>query len=155
MQSAKPLVLSVLGAASLLLGLAVPAAADDCSFEDCRPQVQTVQTPVGPVTITADATNVVTVRFTPDEPIRLIVVPGDPQSPSDRTIPDNPGSLFRISVPTTGGVVTIATVVLRKLPGKRKPPTLTLKMESPTRCGAVVDGATVVFTPLDLVAPTA
>jgi hypothetical protein len=154
----KPVTLFIsclLAAALLLLGVAGPAAADGCSTDLCPPPAQTVQTPVGPVTITADPTDVVTVQFAPDEPIRIVALPGEglPSAPADA---GNPDVLFRTTVDTTGGEVTIQTVTLQKLPGQRKPATLTLvRIHPPSPCRVTVSETTVVFTPLDLPAPQA
>ena len=149
MKPVKLFLSSLLAAALLLLALPGTASADTvCTSVDVCPG-QTVQTPLGPVTVTADPTNAVTVRFIPTDPIRIIGIPSDPIIPGNPVVPGNPVRLFRTTVDTTGGAVTITTVQRPQLPGLGAPLNLAIvSIHPPSPCRETVSGTTVVFTPL-------
>ncbi len=105
-----------------------------------------VQTPLGPVTIGVSATNVVTVQLTPTAPSTLVIaVPF--------AIPPGPPSLpgyARTSITTAGGVVNIDTFLAP--PGAANgfalPDLAVVSIHPPGPCRVRVSGTTVVFTPV-------
>ena len=112
--------------------------ADFCVVSD------TVQTPLGPVTLSVSAGNVVTVQLTPTSPSTLVfgipfaIPPGPPGLPG----------YTRTSVATAGVVVNIDTY----LPGAPSPfalPSLAVvSIHPPGPCRVSTSGTTVVFTPI-------
>ena len=113
---------------------------DVCSVPD------TVQTPLGPVTVTVSAGNVVTVQLTPTAPGTLVfgipfaIPPGPPGRPG----------YARTSITTAGGVVNIDTFLTPPGPPSRfAPPDLAIvSIHPPGPCRARTNGTTVVFTPI-------
>jgi hypothetical protein len=111
--------------------------ADFCVVSD------TVQTPLGPATVTVTAGNVVTVQLTPTSPSTVVfgipfaIPPGPPGLPG----------YSRTSVATAGGVVNIDTylpVTSRfALPG-----VAVVSIHPPGPCRVSTSGTTVVFTPI-------
>lgn len=111
--------------------------ADTCVITD------TVQTPLGPVTITVSAANVVTVQLTPTAPRTLVI--GIPVA-----IPPGPPGLpgyARTSITTAGGVVNIDTflVPLRQATWFGL---AVVSIHPPGPCRVQTSGTTVVFTPI-------
>jgi hypothetical protein len=132
---------SLLAAVLLVLGRAGPAPAADtiCTVDVCPP-VQAVHTPLGQVAITADLTNVTTVRFAVGQPTLILASPEYP------IIPGNPIRVFSATVDTTGGAVTITTVQLH---GLGTPLQLAIvSIHPPNPCRPTVTGTTAVFTPI-------
>ena len=145
--------------ASLLLvaGLTVSAmtafAASPASAATvCAPGTDTcvitdsVQTPLGPVTIAVSAANAVTVQLTPT--VASILVIGIPFA-----IPPGPPGLpghARTSITTAGGVVNIDTFLAP--PGTANsfalPDLAIVSIHPPSPCRVRTSGTTVVFTPV-------
>jgi hypothetical protein len=113
---------------------------DICAVTD------TVQTPLGPVTIAVSGTNIVTVQLTPIAPSTLII--GIPFA-----IPPGPPGLpghARTSIATAGGVVNIDTFLAPPaavnsfvLPGL-----VIVSIHPPGPCRVRTSGTAVVFTPV-------
>lgn len=111
--------------------------ADSCVITD------SVNTPLGPVTIAVSAANVVTVQLTPTAPRTLVL--GIPFA-----IPPGPPGLpgyARTSITTAGGVVDIDTFLAS--PGKTTWFDLAVvAIHPPGPCRVQTSGSTVVFTPV-------
>jgi hypothetical protein len=128
------------------LGAAPALAAVVCNTDSdvCVVVPDTVQTPLGLVTVTADSANVVTVHLDATSPTFVFGVPFSyPPGP-----PVLPG-YTRTTIDTTGGLVTIDTIQMP--PG---PPTriairniAIISIHPPSPCRARTTGSTVVFTP--------
>lgn len=146
-------VTSLLLAAGLTLSamtvfLASPASAgsvcdpgtDICAITD------TVQTPLGPVSIAVSAASIVTVQLSPAAPRTLVfgipfaVPPGPPGLPG----------YARTSITTAGGVVDIDTFLAP--PGMASwfalPNLAIISIHPPSPCRVVTSGTTAVFTPI-------
>ena len=126
------------------LGAAPVSAATVCNpgGDVCVIYPDTVQTPLGLVSVTASAANVVTVHLDPSAPNTLVFgVPFFPPGP-----PTRPG-YARTTIATSGGLVIIDTVQFP--PG---PPTLPnlaiISIHPPSPCRASTSGNTVTFTPI-------
>lgn len=136
-------------AVSAMTVFAVPAASaasvcdpgtDICVITD------SVNTPLGPVTITVSAANVVTVQLTPTTQGTLVI--GIPFA-----VPPGPPALpgyTRTSVTTAGGVVNIDTFLAP--PGTATwfalPGMAVVSIHPPGPCRVRTIGTTVVFTPI-------
>jgi hypothetical protein len=105
----------------------------------------TVQTPLGPVTIAVNAANVVTVQLTPTVPRTLVI--GIPFA-----IPPGPPALpgyARTSITTAGGVVNIDTFLAPPAASRFALPNLAIvSIHPPSPCRVRTGGTTVVFTPI-------
>ena len=113
------LLLSVGLTASAVAAFAAPASAAsvcDPGTDICVIVPDTVQTPLGPVTVSVSAENVVTVQLTPTAPNTLVfgipfaVPPGPPGLPG----------YTRTSITTAGGVVNIDTFLVPPGPPGRQ-----------------------------------
>jgi hypothetical protein len=143
------LLLSVGLAASAVAAFAAPAGAAsacDPGTDICVVVPDTVQTPLGPVTVTVTADNVVTVQLTPTAPntvvagIPFAVPPGPPNLPG----------YTRTSITTAGGVVNIDTFLIPPGPPIRfaLPNLAIVSIHPPSPCRVRTNGTTVVFTPI-------
>ena len=106
----------------------------------------TVQTPLGPVTIAVSAANAVTVQLTPTAPSTLVI--GIPFA-----FPPGPPSLpgyARTSITTAGGVVNIDTFLAPPGAANRfaLPDLAVVSIHPPSPCRVRTSGTTVVFTPV-------
>ena len=145
--------------ASLLLaaGLAVSAltalAASPASAASvCAPGTDTcvitdsVNTPLGPVTIAVSAANAVTVQLIPAAPRTLVIGIPFAFPPGPPTLP----GYARTSITTTGGVVDIDTFLAP--PGAANsfalPALAVVSIHPPGPCRVRTSGTTVVFTPV-------
>lgn len=136
-------------AGALLVSTASPAAAAtvcDPGSDTCVIVPDTVQTPLGIVTVTLSAGGVVTVQLAPTAPNTLVL--GIPFA-----IPPGPPALpgyARTSISTAGGVVNIDTIVIPPgPPGRFTLPNLAIvSIHPPGPCRARTNGMTVVFTPM-------
>jgi hypothetical protein len=132
--------------ASLAVVPASAATTCDVGADFCVVGTQTVQTPLGPVTVTVSTTNVVTVQLAPTTPDTLVFgVPfGIPPGP-----PGLPG-YARTSISTTGGLINIDTVLWPQgSPSHFTAPNLAIiSIHPPGPCRARTSGMTVVFTPI-------
>jgi hypothetical protein len=146
-------VASLLLSAGLTVGAVAAFAAPASAASACEPGADTcvvipdiVQTPVGLVTITVSAQNVVTVQLTPTDP--NTVVAGVPVAfpPGPPTLP----GYARTSVTTAGGVVNIDTFLIPPgPPGRIALPNLAIiSIHPPSPCRVRTSGTTVVFTPI-------
>ena len=142
--------------AALSAAFAAPASAAsvcDPGTDICVVVPDTVQTPLGPVTVTVSAENVVTVQLTPTAPntvvfgIPFAIPPGPPGLPG----------YTRTSITTTGGVVNIDTFLVPPgPPGRFALPNLAIvSIHPPGPCRVSANGTTVVFTPIIPPGPSA
>lgn len=133
-----------------LAGLAAaPASAAtvcDVGSDFCVVGPQTVQTPLGPGTVTVSATSVVTVQLAPTAPDTLVfgipfsIPPGPPGRPG----------YARTTIDTTVGLISIDTVLWPAgLPSPFTAPNLAIiSIHPPGPCRVSTSGTTVVFTPI-------
>ena len=146
-------VASLLLAAGLTVSAMTALAASPASAATvCAPGADTcvitdsVQTPVGPVTIAVSAANAVTVQLTPMAPRTLVV--GIPFA-----IPPGPPGLpgyARTSITTAGGVVNIDTFLAPSGAANlfALPDLAVVSIHPPGPCHVRTSGTTVVFTPV-------
>lgn len=129
------------------IGLMAPASATFiCNLDSgiCTDD-SSVQTPLGLVHISVDATNVVTVHLTLDKPATRVfgrpssIPPGPPVRPG----------YARISVFTTGGAVDIDTIVrpTGQPDQSNRASQVIISIHPPSPCRVSTFGTTVVFTP--------
>ena len=128
------------------LGAAPVSAEAGCTGDLCVVVPDTVQTPLGLVTVTVSATNVVTVQLAPTAPNTLVL--GVPFS-----YPPGPPSMpgyARTSIDTAGGLVTIDTFMIPPGPPLRWAlrNLAIISIHPPSPCRALTTGTTVVFTPI-------
>jgi hypothetical protein len=146
-------VASLLLAAGLTAGAMTALAASSARADSvCAPGSDTcvitgaVQTPLGPVTITVSAANVVTVQLTPPLPGTLVfgipfaIPPGPPGLPG----------YARTSITTAGGVVNVDTFLTPPGPPNlfALPGLAIVSIHPPGPCRVRTIGTTVVFTPI-------
>jgi hypothetical protein len=139
---------------SAVAAFAAPAGAAsvcDPGTDICVVVPDTVQTPLGPVTVTVGADNVVSVQLTPALP--NTVVAGIPFA-----IPPGPPGLpgyTRTSITIAGGVVNIDTFLIPPgPPGRFALPDLAIvSFHPPGPCRVRTNGTTVVFTPINPAGP--
>ena len=143
-------VAALLLVAGLTAGATTALAASQASAASvCAPGTDTcvitdsVSTPLGPVTTTVSAENVVTVQLTPAAPRTLVlgipfaIPPGPPGFPG----------YSRTSITTAGGVVNIDTFLAP--PGTATWSGLAVvSIHPPGPCRVQTSGTTVVFTPI-------
>ena len=111
--------------------------ADSCVVGD------TVQTPLGTVTVAVSAGNVVTVQLTPTAPGTLVIGIPFAWPPGPPTLP----GYARTSIATAGGVVNIDTFLTP--PGRLALPNLAIiSIHPPGPCRVRTSGTTVTFTPI-------
>ncbi len=122
------------------------ASACDPGTDVCVVVPDTVQTPLGLVTVAVSPANVVTVHLTPAAPGTLVL--GIPFA-----IPPGPPGLpgyARTAITTAGGVVAIDTFTAPPGPlSQLGPPGLAIvSIHPPSPCRVRTSGTTVVFTPI-------
>ena len=135
-------VASLLLAAGLTVSAMTALAASPASADSvCAPGsdtcviTDTVQTPLGPVTIAVSAANVVTVQLTPTAPSTLVIGIPFAFPPGPPTLP----GYARTSITTAGGVVNIDTFLAP--PGRRTgSPCRTWRSSPSTRPARAVSG---------------
>jgi hypothetical protein len=132
--------MTALGASQASADSVCAPGADTCVIAD------TVQTPLGPVTVTVSAANVVTVQLTPIAASTLVI--GIPFA-----IPPGPPALpgyARTSITTAGGVVNVDTFLAppATLSGFERPDLAIVSIHPPGPCRVKTTGTTVVFTPI-------
>jgi hypothetical protein len=135
--------------AILGLGAAPAGAATVCTGDTCVVLPDSVQTPLGPVTVTVSATNVVTARLDPVSPNTWVV--GVPFTlPPGALVSSCPGGCSRTTIDTTGGVVTIDTIQFAPGPASRfsLPNLAIISIHPPNPCRATTHGTIVTFTPI-------
>lgn len=126
---------------------AAPASADVvCTGDICVITPDTVQTPVGTVTVTVSAADVVSVRLAPSVPNTLVagipfsIPPGPPGAPAYN----------RVSIQTSGGLVDIDTISIPPGPPARfaLPNVAIISIHPPGPCRVSTRGDLVTFTPI-------
>jgi hypothetical protein len=126
---------------------AAPASADAvCTGDICVVTPNTVQTPLGTVTVSVGAANVVSVQLAPTTPNTLVF--GIPFS-----IPPGPPGLpgySRTSIQTSGGLVDIDTISTPPGPPNRfaLPNVAIISIHPPGPCRVSTRGNLVTFTPI-------
>lgn len=131
------------------LGAAPVSAATVCNppgSDQCVIYPDSVQTPLGLVSVTADAGNVVTVHLDPSAPNTLVfgvpfqLPPGPPFLPG----------YARTTIATSGGLVIIDTFQLPPGPPLRFafPNLVIISIHPPNPCRVRTSGTTVTFTPI-------
>lgn len=130
------------------LGAAPVSAAAVCNpgGDICVIYPDSVQTPLGPATVSVSATNIVTVHLAPTAPNTLVL--GVPFS-----YPPGPTGLpgyARTTIDTPGGLVAIDTFMKQPGPPVRfaLPNLAIISIHPPGPCRARTSGTTVVFTPI-------
>jgi hypothetical protein len=130
------------------LGAAPVSAATVCNpgGDVCVIYPDTVQTPLGLVSVTASAANVVTVHLDPSAPNTLVFGVPFRYPPGPPTLP----GYARTTIDTSGGLVTIDTFQYPPgPPGRFTLPNLAIiSIHPPGPCRARTSGNTVVFTPI-------
>jgi hypothetical protein len=136
--------------ASVVNALGIPAASAsvtcDPGSDICAVVPDTVQTPLGPVTVEVSAGGAVTVQLAP-------AVPGTRVFGLPFAIPPGPPSLpgyARTTIATAGGEVDIDTIVIPPGPPSRfsLPDLVIISIHPPGPCRVSTSGTTVVFTPI-------
>ena len=130
---------------------ALAATTCDPGADQCSVVPDSVQTPLGLVTVTVSEGNVVTVALTPTSPGTVLLgIPfALPPGPPCRTTGNACGlpGHAQASIDTTGGLVVIDTVIW---PTSRLalPNLAIVSIHPPGPCRAQTNGMTVVFTPI-------
>jgi hypothetical protein len=139
-----------LGVATILgwTGVSTARAATVCNpgGDICVVAPDSVQTPLGLLTVTASATNIVVAHLDPISPNTLVIgipfayPPGPPVFPG----------YARTSIATSAGLVNIDTITVPPgPPGRFSPPNLAIvSIHPPGPCRAHTTGTTVVFAPI-------
>ena len=151
MKRLSSVVLAATVAVGSLVGLAAgPAyAATVCTGDLCVVTPDTVQTPLGVVTVSVSDANVVTVQLTPGSTNTLVV--GLPFTiPATAFLPGCPGGCTRTTIDTAGGLVTIDTFQVPPGPPARfaLPNLAVISIHPPGPCRVSTHGTTVTFTPI-------
>lgn len=138
-------------AATVVAGLPAAASAStvcDPAGDVCVVYPDSVQTPLGLVTVTASSANVVTVHLEPTSPNTLVV--GVPFTVPARWLLGCPGGCTRTTIDTSGGLVTIDTFAFPPGPPTRiaLPSLAFVSIHPPGPCRASTSGTTVTFTPI-------
>jgi hypothetical protein len=151
-----PLVLAAGLTAGAFAGAAPVSAATVCDpgGDVCVIYPDEVQTPLGPVTVSVSATDVVTVHLAPTAPNTLVFgiafsfPPGPPcmLPPGPPCIP----GYARTTIESAGGLVVIDTLQSPAGPTTRfaLPNLAVISIHPPNPCRARTVGTTVVFTPI-------
>lgn len=127
------------------LGAAPAGAATVCTADVCVVVPDTVQTPLGLVTVTVSPTQVVTVHLEPVAPNTLVI--GVPFTlPPGVLVSGCPGGCSRTTIDTAGGVVAIDTIQFP--PRFTRPSLAIISIHPPSPCRARTIGTTVTFTPI-------
>jgi hypothetical protein len=116
----------------------------------CVVTPDTVQTPLGLVSVTVSSSSVVTVHLAPASANTVVV--GVPFTVPAGLFLSCPGGCARTSIDTSGGLVTIDTIQIPPgAPGRLTLPNLAIiSIHPPGPCRARTIGTTVVFTPIRL-----
>ena len=140
---------TVLGLVPIALTTPPAQAATTCTGDICVVD-NSVDTPLGPVTVTVSSANVVTVTLTL---ITRTVVFGIPF-----TYPPGPPSrpgYTRTTIDTAGGIINIDEILTPPGPPSRlaMPSLALISIHPPSPCRAQTTGSTVTFTPVTEVIP--
>lgn len=122
------------------------ASADVICGDTCVVDGGTVDTPLGQVTVSVTAANVVTVTLSPTAAhvvltgVPVAIPPGPPTRPG----------YSRASITTSGGVVNIDTVLIPPGPpdAPARPDLAIVSIHPPSPCRVNTSGFTVTFTPI-------
>lgn len=128
-------------------GVTVWAGADTICTADVCFVNQSVSTPAGPVTVSADANNVVTVHLTPTNPNTIVIGVPVQIPPGPPTLP----GYTRTSVTTVAGTVNIDTFFFPPGPlfVPNFPAIVMISIHPPGPCRVFTVGTTVTFTPIN------
>lgn len=129
-------------------GVTASAGADTICTADVCVVNQSVSTPAGPVTVSADANNVVTVHLTPTNPNTIVIGVPVQIPPGPPTLP----GYTRTSVTTTvAGTVNIDTFLSPPSPlfVPNFPAIVMISIHPPGPCRVFTVGTTVTFTPIN------
>jgi hypothetical protein len=137
-------------------GAAPVSAATVCNpgGDECVIYPDSVQTPLGVVTVSVSAANVVTVHLAPGAPNTLVlgVAVSFPPGPPCMLPPGPPcvPGYARTTIETAGGLVVIDTLQSPSGPAGRfaLPNLAVISIHPPNPCRARTVGTTVVFTPI-------
>jgi hypothetical protein len=135
---------------------AAPALADTvCTGDFCLIYSDSVQTPLGLVTVSATDSNVVTVHLAPTASNTLVygipfAVPPGPPCRIGRSVavPPGPPCHTVTTIVSTGGLVVIDTV--QSPPHSILPNLAIISIHPPGPCTVSTTGTTVVFTPISV-----
>ena len=135
----------------LPIALTTPSAqaATTCTGDICVVD-NSVDTPLGPVTVTVSSANVVTVTLTPITRTVVFGIPFTyPPGPLNR-----PG-YTRTTIDTAGGIINIDEIPTPPGPPSRlaMPSLALISIHPPSPCRAQTTGSTVTFTPVTAVIP--
>ena len=140
---------TVLGLVPLALTTPPAQAATTCTGDICVVG-NSVDTPLGPVTLTVSSANVVTATLTPITRTVVFGIPFTfPPGP-----PTRPG-YNRTTIDTAGGIINIDEILIPPgPPGRLALTSLSLvSIHPPSPCRAQTTGSTVTFTPVTAVIP--
>ena len=120
----------------------------DPAGDVCVVTPDTVQTPLGLVTVNVSATNVVTVHLDPT--VRTLVIGVPFTLPSGVLVSGCPGGCGRTTISTAGGLVTVDTFQMPPGPPSRPvlPSLAIISIHPPNPCRVSTSGTTVTFTPI-------
>jgi len=140
---------TVLGLVPIVLTTPQAQAATTCTGDVCVVD-NSVDTPLGPVTVTVSSANVVTATLTP---ITRTVVFGIPFTYPPGP-PSRPGHT-RTTIDTAGGIINIDEILTPPGPPSRLalPSLALISIHPPSPCRAQTSGSTVTFTPVTAVIP--
>jgi len=138
-------------AATALVGVPGVASAStvcDPGGDVCVVYPDSVQTPLGPVTVTVSPTDVVSIQLAPTSPNTVVI--GVPFTLPVGWLPSCPGGCSRTNIDTPGGLVSIDTIVVPPGPPARLrlPNVAIISIHPPGPCRVSTTGTTVTFTPI-------
>jgi hypothetical protein len=137
---------TLLAAAPLLALTPAASAATTCTADVCAVD-DSVDTPLGPVTVTVSSTSVITVHLAATLPTVVLGVPFTfPEPP----IAGCPGGCSRTTIATTAAVINIDELLIPPGPPGRYtlPNIAVISIHPPGPCRAQTTGTTVTFTPI-------
>ena len=144
------LVAGLLAAAALVgvPGVASASTVCDPGGDVCVVYPDSVQTPLGLVSVTVSPAGVVSVQLTPTSASTVVI--GVPFTVPVGWLPGCPGGCGRTSIDTPGGLVSIDTIVYPPGPPSRLtwPNVAVISIHPPGPCRASTTGTTVTFTPI-------
>lgn len=139
-------------AAMVGVGTTAASAATVCdpAGDVCVVTPDTVQTPLGLITVNASATNVVTVHLDPT--VRTLVIGVPFTLPSGVLVSGCRGGCVRTTISTAGGLVTVDTFQMPPGPPNRLalPSLAIISIHPPNPCRVSTSGTTVTFTPIQI-----
>jgi hypothetical protein len=138
-------------AVTALVGVPAVASAStvcDPGGDVCVVYPDSVQTPLGLVSVTVSSGNVVSVHLSPTSSSTVVI--GVPFTLPIGWLPGCPGGCSRTTIDTPGGLVSIDTIVFPPGPPTRftLPSVAIISVHPPGPCRASTTGTTVTFTPI-------